>query len=214
MEEELPKLYRIEEINRLNGFFTLYAVPWALIGLLNIEVKSRQLTGFLFAFAFLVNLLLFVYFSGKLAKIQQDDELTLQQMMSIKTVNHSLNRMYLFVGIVAALILILFILILQRPVYLTPLFLIMTGFLFTIHRWYYQIQGERWVAAIFYAMALILIILGDQYINWYSWGGFIGATILWYACLDRHRLIHTWLESRALENPERQIPENLPDDSQ
>jgi hypothetical protein len=214
MEEELPKLYRIEEINRLNGFFTLYAVPWALIGLLNIEIKSRQLTGFLFAFAFLVNLLLFIYFSGKLAKIEQEDELTPQQMLHIKEVNRSLNRMHLIVGGVAGLVLIFFILILKQPVMLTPLFLILTGFLFVLHRWYYQIQGERWIAPVFFGMALILIILGDQYINWYSWGGFSGATILWYACLDRHRTVHTWLETRGVEIADGQNTEQQSDDVQ
>jgi len=193
MEEELPKWYRMEEINRLNGFLTLYAVPWAMIGLMNIEFKSRQLTGFLFAFAFLVNLLLFIYFSGIIAKRKQPEDISLPQIVQIQTVNQALNRIYLLLGFVSMLVLIFFIFIVKRPVVLTPLFLIITGFLFIVHRWYYQIQGEHWFGVVFFLMALVLIILGNQFINWYSWGGFSGATIIWYACLERQRLVHGWL---------------------
>ena len=196
MEDHLPKSYLIEEINRLNGFFTLYAVPWALIGLINIEVKSRQLTGFLFAFAFIVNLLLFIYFSGQLGS-SKTESYSVPELMQIKQVSRSLNRFYLGLGLASAVALILFIFILHHPVFLTPLFLIITGILFVIHRWYLRIQGERWIAPVLFLMALILLILGNQYINWYSWGGFSGATIIWYACLDRQMLVHIWLQEQA-----------------
>jgi hypothetical protein len=199
MDDGLPKTYRIEEINRLNGFFTLYAVPWALIGLVSIEFKSRQLTGFLFALAFLVNLLLFIYFSGKLNSGEPQPAFSMPQYVLIKNTQQALTRIYMLVGFAAAFILVLFIFVLKRPVYLTPLFLIITGFLFVIHRWYYQIQGEQWIAPAFFLMALILIILGDHFINWYSWGGFSGATIIWYACLDRHRMVNDWLQNEGQE---------------
>jgi hypothetical protein len=196
MEEHPPRRYLIEEINRLNGFFTLYAVPWALIGLINIEIKSRQLTGFLFAFAFIVNLLLFIYFSGELSAPSIKEEFTMAEMLQIKRTSQALNRVYMLLAFLSAIALILFIPILHQPVYLTPLFLGITGILFIAHRCYLQILGERWIAPVLFLMVLVLLVLGSQYINWYSWGGFSGATIVWYACLDRHMLVHTWLQEQ------------------
>ena len=196
MEEKLPKSYVVEEINRLNGFFTLFAVPWALIGLVNIEVKSRQLTGFLFAFAFIVNLLLFIYFSGQLSHYRVESY-DVPETLLIKKTTRKLNQVYLLLGLISAVALIVFIPLLHRPVYLTPLFLVITAVLFWVQRRYFHIQGERWIAPILVVMALVLIVLGDQYINWYSWGGFSGATIIWYVCLDRHTTVNLWLQEQG-----------------
>ncbi|MBI9050255.1 MAG: hypothetical protein JEZ00_12605 [Anaerolineaceae bacterium] len=206
MEENLPKSFQIEELNRLNGFFILYAVPWALIGLVNIEVKSRQLTGFLFAFAFIVNLLLVVYFSNQIMKYMDDEELPLPTAILMKDTIDSLNRIYIILGIVTAVLLGVFIFLVKQPVLLTPLLLVITGVLFMVHKWYYQIDGERWVGPTFIVLALILIILGNQFINWYSWGGFSAATIIWYVCLDRHLKVHLWLQSIAV--PEQTTEED------
>ena len=197
MEEKLPKSFQIEELNRLNGFFTLYAVPWALIGLVNIEVKSRQLTGFLFAFAFIVNLLLVVYFSNQIMKWIKELDVDMPTAVHMQKTIQTLNRIYLFLGIFTAILFVVFIVLLKQPVLLTPLLLIVTGVLFMIHRWFYQLEGENWVGPVFILIAMALIVLGKDFINWYSWGGFSGATIIWYVCLDRHLKVHQYLQSLA-----------------
>jgi hypothetical protein len=202
MEERLPKSFQTEELNRLNGFFTLYAVPWALIGLVNIEVKSRQLTGFLFAFAFIVNLLLVVYFSNQIMKWIKELDVAMPTAIFIKKTLDTLNRIYIFIGILVAILFVVFVFVIKQPVLLTPLLLIITGVLFTLHKWFYQIEGENWVGPVFILLALILIILGKDYINWYSWGGFSAATIIWYVCLDRHLKVHEYLKSLALPQNE------------
>lgn len=204
MEERLPKSFQIEELNRLNGFFTLYAVPWALIGLVNIEVKSRQLTGFLFAFAFIVNLLLVVYFSNQIIKWINELEVDMLTAVFMKKTLDSLNRIYIFVGILTAALLAVFIFIIKQPVLLTPLLLIVTGVLFSVHKWFYQLEGEIWAGPIFIFLALILILLGKDFINWYSWGGFSAATVIWYICLDRHLKVHTYLKSLAFPQDEEE----------
>jgi hypothetical protein len=197
MEERLPKSFQIEELNRLNGFFTLYAVPWALIGLVNIEVKSRQLTGFLFAFAFIVNLLLVVYFSNQIMKLIKELDVKMPTAVFMKKTIDSLNRIYVFAAILLVVLFAIFIFIVKQPVLLTPLMLIITGMLFSVHKWYYQLEGENWVGPIFILIALILIVLGKDFISWYSWGGFSAATIIWYVCLDRHLKVHEYLKSLA-----------------
>jgi hypothetical protein len=200
MEERLPKSFQIEELNRLNGFFTLYAVPWALIGLVNIEVKSRQLTGFLFAFAFIVNLLLVVYFSSQIVKLSKELDVDMPTAVFMQNTIKTLNRIYLFLGIFSAILFVVFIVILKQAELLTPLLLIVTAILFLVHKWFYQLEGESWVGPLFVVLALVLIVLGRDFINWYSWGGFSAATIIWYVCLDRHLKVHQYLQELAFPN--------------